>query len=303
MRGRSRLAAVRVLRRPSSDPSLTRGTTFSRKGMKARERGRQGSMRIATWNINGVKARIDNLRHWLTEASPDVVCLQEIKSVDEAFPTGAIEDLGYNVAVHGQKGFNGVALLSKHRIEDVQRGLPPVEGDSHARFIIRPDLDAGRRGTRRLGLHAERQSDRHGQVYLQACLARTAAGLGARRARARGAARHRRRLTTSSLTRSTPNIRNPGSPTPSTSRSRRRPSAGYPRSASPTRCARWTTAAASTRSGTTRPAPGRRTTASASTTSCSRRKPPTASSMAGVDRHVRTWEKPSDHVPVWVELG
>src|SRR5688572_26288681 len=92
-------------------------------------------MRIATWNINGVKARMDNLRHWLTEASPDVVCLQEIKSVDEAFPAGAVEELGYNVAVHGQKGFNGVALLSKHRIEEVERGLPPVEGDSHARFI------------------------------------------------------------------------------------------------------------------------------------------------------------------------
>src|SRR5882724_7271051 len=92
-------------------------------------------MRIATWNINGVKARIDNLVHWLKETSPDVVCLQEIKSVDEAFPSEPIEELGYNIAVHGQKGFNGVALLSKHPIEDVQRGLPGADGDEQARFI------------------------------------------------------------------------------------------------------------------------------------------------------------------------
>jgi len=93
-------------------------------------------MRIATWNINGVKARIDNLLHWLREASPDVVCLQEIKSVDEAFPADVLSDAGYNVAVHGQKGFNGVALLSKHPIEDVSRGLPDGDGDEQARFII-----------------------------------------------------------------------------------------------------------------------------------------------------------------------
>jgi exodeoxyribonuclease-3 len=92
-------------------------------------------MRIATWNINGIKARIDNLLRWLREASPDVVCLQEIKCVDEGFPAGPIEELGYNVAVHGQKALHGVALLSKHPIEDVQKGLPAVEGDAQARFI------------------------------------------------------------------------------------------------------------------------------------------------------------------------
>ena len=69
-------------------------------------------MRIATWNINGTKARIDSLVRWLREASPDVVCLQEIKCVDDGFPAGQLGELGYNVAVHGQKGFNGVALLS-----------------------------------------------------------------------------------------------------------------------------------------------------------------------------------------------
>jgi exodeoxyribonuclease-3 len=92
-------------------------------------------MRIATWNINGVKARIDNLVHWLREAAPDIVCLQEIKSVDEGFPAEPIEELGYNLAIHGQKGFNGVALLSKHPLEDVRRGLPGADGDEQARFI------------------------------------------------------------------------------------------------------------------------------------------------------------------------
>ncbi len=92
-------------------------------------------MRIATWNINGVKARIDNLVHWLKEAAPDVVCLQEVKSVDEAFPSEPIEELGYNIAVHGQKGFNGVALLSKNPLEDVRRGLPGDDADEQARFI------------------------------------------------------------------------------------------------------------------------------------------------------------------------
>jgi exodeoxyribonuclease-3 len=93
-------------------------------------------LRIATWNINGVKARIDNLLHWLSEAAPDVVCLQEIKSVDESFPSDVLGDAGYNCAVLGQKGFNGVALLSKHPIEDVTRGLPDGDDDGQARFIV-----------------------------------------------------------------------------------------------------------------------------------------------------------------------
>jgi exodeoxyribonuclease III len=92
-------------------------------------------MRIATWNINGVKARIDNLLTWLREASPDVVCLQEIKTVDEGFPTLEIGSLGYNAEVHGQKGFHGVAILSKHRLDDVSRGLPGGEDDVQSRFL------------------------------------------------------------------------------------------------------------------------------------------------------------------------
>ena len=92
-------------------------------------------MRIATWNINGVRARIANLQTWLRDEAPDVVCLQEIKCVDEAFPTAEIESLGYNVATHGQKGFNGVAILSKRPMEEVSGGLPGDEEDLHARFI------------------------------------------------------------------------------------------------------------------------------------------------------------------------
>lgn len=93
------------------------------------------SMKIATWNINGVKARIENLLHWLEEADVDIVCLQEIKSVDEGFPRERIEALGYHVETHGQKGFNGVAILSKLRFDEVNRRLPGDDEDEQARFI------------------------------------------------------------------------------------------------------------------------------------------------------------------------
>jgi exodeoxyribonuclease III len=106
-------------------------------------------MRIATWNINGVKARIDGLLQWLEQTKPDVVCLQEIKSVDEGFPAAPIEGLGYHVAVHGQKGFNGVALLSKRPLEDVRRGLPGDPNDAQSRYI--EAVVAGDRGMVRVG--------------------------------------------------------------------------------------------------------------------------------------------------------
>ena len=86
-------------------------------------------MKIASFNINGIKARATALPEWLDEAQPDVVVLQEIKSVDEAFPRELFEDRGYNVETHGQKSFNGVAILSKLPLEDVTRGLP---GDADA---------------------------------------------------------------------------------------------------------------------------------------------------------------------------
>ncbi len=92
-------------------------------------------MKIATWNINGIKARIGNLLHWLGESQPDIACLQEIKSVDENFPRMEIEALGYHVETLGQKGFNGVAILSKYRFDEVHRGLAGDDEDLHARFI------------------------------------------------------------------------------------------------------------------------------------------------------------------------
>lgn len=92
-------------------------------------------MKIATFNINGIKARIEALPRWLSAAEPDVVCLQEIKSVDEAFPREMFEEMGYQVETHGQKGFNGVAILSKYPLSDVTRGLPGDEADEQARWI------------------------------------------------------------------------------------------------------------------------------------------------------------------------
>ena len=93
-------------------------------------------MKIATWNINGVRARLDSAVTWLREAAPYVVCFQEIKSATEAFPSDTFEGLGYNVAVHGQKGFNGVAILSKRPFDEIAvRGLPGDDSDAHARYI------------------------------------------------------------------------------------------------------------------------------------------------------------------------
>ncbi len=92
-------------------------------------------MKIATFNINGIKARIEALPRWLEAAAPDVVCLQEIKSQDEGFPREMFEDMGYHVETHGQKSFNGVAILSKYPLEDVTRGLPGDDGDEQARWI------------------------------------------------------------------------------------------------------------------------------------------------------------------------
>src|SRR5918992_5974267 len=92
-------------------------------------------MKIATWIINGVKARVDTALTWLGEAKPDVLCLQEIKCVDEAFPADRFEGLGYNVAVRGQKGFNGVAILAKRRVERVTGQLPGAPDDARGRYI------------------------------------------------------------------------------------------------------------------------------------------------------------------------
>ncbi len=92
-------------------------------------------MKIASYNINGIKARLPALTDWLQEAAPDVALLQEIKSVDGNFPREYFNDLGYNVETHGQKSFNGVAILSRFPLEDVTRTLPGDDADEQARWI------------------------------------------------------------------------------------------------------------------------------------------------------------------------
>lgn len=90
---------------------------------------------IATFNVNSVKARLPRILEWLKEASPDVACLQEIKCLDENFPRMEIEELGYRAETHGQKTYNGVAILSKHEMNDITRGLPGNDGDNQARYM------------------------------------------------------------------------------------------------------------------------------------------------------------------------
>lgn len=91
-------------------------------------------MRVATWNINGMKARREYLTHWLRDARPDVVGLQETKIPDEQFPVDAFEDIGYRCAFHGQKGWNGVAILTRAPADTTQVGLPG-QAEAGARLI------------------------------------------------------------------------------------------------------------------------------------------------------------------------
>jgi exodeoxyribonuclease-3 len=93
-------------------------------------------MRIATYNVNSIHARLPNLLRWLAEGSPDVVCLQELKTPQEKFPEGAIRDAGYGVIWHGQKSWNGVAILSRGSDPvEVRRALPGDPDDLHSRYL------------------------------------------------------------------------------------------------------------------------------------------------------------------------
>jgi exodeoxyribonuclease-3 len=93
-------------------------------------------MKIATYNVNGVNGRLPVLLRWLQEAAPDVVCLQELKAPQEKFPEQAILDAGYNATWHGQKSWNGVAILAKNlEIQELRRGLPGDDHDDHSRYI------------------------------------------------------------------------------------------------------------------------------------------------------------------------
>jgi exodeoxyribonuclease-3 len=93
-------------------------------------------MKIATYNVNGVNGRLPVLLRWLTETAPDIVCLQELKAPDEKFPERAIRDLGYDAIWHGQSAWNGVAILSRvGEIHESRRGLPGDPDDTHSRYI------------------------------------------------------------------------------------------------------------------------------------------------------------------------
>ncbi|HEY8564897.1 MAG TPA: exodeoxyribonuclease III [Beijerinckiaceae bacterium] len=102
-------------------------------------------MRIATWNVNSIRQRLDHLITFLKDADPDVVCLQELKCTDDAFPRAEVEAAGYQVETHGQKGFNGVALLSKTPLDEVRRSLPGDAADEQARYIEAVVSDGDRR--------------------------------------------------------------------------------------------------------------------------------------------------------------
>ena len=235
-------------------------------------------MKIATWNINGVKARIDGAVTWLKEAEPDVACFQEIKTRDEAFPAAPFEALGYNVAVHGQKGFNGVAILSRRPFDEIAvRGLPGDDGDAHARYIEVCVPRAG--GVVRVGNLYLPNGNPIGTdkfAYKLAWMKR----FETRTRELLGLEEPFLLLGDYNVIPEPVDARNPppGPEMRSTSPRPALPSARSSTSASRTRCAPACPSPASTRSGTIRRAPGRRTTASASTTSWPRRRRPTASS-------------------------
>ena len=93
-------------------------------------------MKIATYNVNGINGRLPVLLRWLAESQPDIACLQELKAPQEKFPENAIRDAGYGVVWHGQKSWNGVAILARGRIPvETQRGLPGDPDDLHSRYI------------------------------------------------------------------------------------------------------------------------------------------------------------------------
>lgn len=92
-------------------------------------------MKIASWNVNSVNARLPNIVRWLETASPDILLLQELKATEDKFPYAELEAAGYKCAVNGQKSWNGVAILSKYEIEDIKLGLDGETEDEQARYI------------------------------------------------------------------------------------------------------------------------------------------------------------------------
>ena len=263
-----------------------------------------GGVRIATWNVNSVLARLPRLTGWLEQAGPDVVCLQETKVGADAFPADAVAPLGYAVASHGEGRWNGVAVLSRVGLEDVARGLPGDPGvrrraharGPHARRHLRAGAGA-------VGIRAERAHARRPALRLQAALAGRAAGGRRRRRVGRAAVRGDGRLQRRAGRRrcvGPGRVRRlaPTSPRPSGRR--------WPRCARPG-CPTWCRGSprARTRSRTGTTGPGRSTRAWACGSTWSTPTPPLAGAVtdAWVDREARKGKGPSDHAPVIVDLS
>ena len=233
-------------------------------------------MKIATWNVNSVRKRTGNLVAWLEHAKPDVVVLQELKAQEPQFPRLEVEAAGYKVEIVGQKGFNGVALLSLHPVEITARALPDAGRRRAGALHRRQDRHAPGAAHRGRHLPAQRQSHRHREVRLQDRLDGSPEPARPGAARARGDVRAGRRL--QRLPDRDGRLRSQGL------RQRRAlPAAvaGGLAHAAQSRPDRRRARLPSRRrpatpSGTTRPAPGRRATGCASTTCCCRPRPPTA---------------------------
>ena len=256
-------------------------------------------MRIATFNVNGITSRLPALLQWLDETQPDVACLQELKAPQEKFPEAAINEAGYEAIWHGQKSWNGVAILARGTAPvEVGRGLPGDPEDEQSRYIEA----AVEWRADRLPVPAERQSGARPEVRLQAEVVRAADPARRRAARRRLAGgaggrlqRHAdraRRLQARALGQrcAVPPGDARGVP----------PAGGAGLDAM--RCARCIRTSASIRSGTTSAMPTGAMPACASTICCSARRWRRRLKAADVDRDVRGREKPSDHAPTWIEL-
>lgn len=131
-------------------------------------------MRIATFNVNSIKARLAYVKHWLTNRQPDIACLQELKLTDDAFPTEELAAIGYHAVTHGQPRWNGVAIVSRAPMELVQRGLPGAEEQGARLVTARLPADGGRPAVEVTsvyvpnGKHLEHEDYRHKLDFLAA---------------------------------------------------------------------------------------------------------------------------------------
>ena len=124
-------------------------------------------MKVATFNINDINKRLQNLLAWLSKSKPDVVCLQELKAEQGAFPAGSLQALGYEAVWQGERSWNGVAILARHRAPVLTRTCLPGLGRGHAGSLHR---SSGERGLDCLYLPSQRQSSARSKIQLQAHL-------------------------------------------------------------------------------------------------------------------------------------